>query len=515
MLTYLKYTLFTIVCVLFYGCIVSDNSSIRLKDKRPNIIILFTDDWGYADLGAYGNIDDIKTPNLDALTKQGILFTDAYITAPQCAPSRAGLLTGRYQQRFNFDSIQFGPLDNEEITIAEQLQKQGYVTGMVGKWHLEPNAACTHWAIKNHPELPIINSRVHNISYDIVKQYMPAAQGFDEYFVGELNSYRANYNLNGDNLNINGERFDQNGYRVDIQTDAGLAFIKRNAEKPFFLYLAHYAPHVPLEATQKYLSRFPGEMPERRRTALAMMSAVDDGVGKIIKLLKEKGIADNTLIMFASDNGAPLGVHQGQSMEDVLPVNKPEPAWDGSRNDPLKGEKGMLAEGGIRIPMIWSWPLKLPKGIVISEPVISLDMSASAIASANESIKLPEYLDGLNLIPWITGFESAPNRSLYWRFWNQAAIRKGKWKYYFNSEGRRMLFDLHKDKEEKNNLFYENQEMAFQFHSNMQNWTDELNPPGLSNTPLNDQEIKWFNHYYKNSQQLKNKKPVLEIGVEN
>ena len=458
----------------------------------PNVVLIFTDDWGYGDLGLFGELDHVKTPHLDALAEQGILFTDAYITAPQCSPSRAGLLTGRYQQRFNFDSIPNGPLPRTEVTVADRIHEAGYRTGMVGKWHLEPNAVCFDWAEKHCPE-QIVNRRVR-VPFPLSLPYYPQARGFDEFFKGEISNYWANYGLTGQNLAAEGEWVKDERFRVDIQTEAGLAFIDRNAERPFFLYLAYYAPHVPLEASEKYLSRFPGDMPERRRTGLAMMNAVDEGVGRLVERLKEQGIYENTLIMFTSDNGAPLGAHTGKPMNDVLPVGKAGPAWDGSRNDPLAGEKGMLAEGGIRVPMIWSWPARLPAGKTISEPVISLDMTASALASAG--VPLAEELDGEDLLPWLTGEASAPERALYWRFWNQAAIRDGDWKFLLTGDGREFLFQIQQDKEERRNLLSEHPDRAAEMRSDLASWCDELDPPGLPKRPLNIQEKGWYEHFF-------------------
>ncbi|GAA4447632.1 sulfatase-like hydrolase/transferase [Novipirellula rosea] len=462
---------------------------------RPNLIFIFADDWGYGDLSAMGNLSDVKTPHLDALSQQGVMFTDAYITAPQCSPSRAGLMTGRYQQRFGFDTIPDGPLPLDQLTVAERLREVGYATGMVGKWHLEPNAVCLKWAKQHQPD-GIQGNRVL-VRRDLSMPYWPQSRGFDEFFQGELNPYWANFDLRGKTLNPTGETVHDGRFRVDVQTDAGLAFIRRNADKSFFLYLAHYAPHVPLEASEKYLQRFLGDMPERRRTGLAMINAVDEGVGRIMKLLQDKGIADNTFVMFASDNGAPLGAHTGELMADILPVGKPGPAWDGSRNDPLRGEKGMVAEGGIRVPMIWSWPAKLPKGKIISEPVISLDMTVSALAAAGVNADSTSSLDGVDLVPWLSGIESQkPQRDLYWRFWNQGAVRDGDWKYILTGDGRELLFNIRDDKEEQHNLINSRRGRAKILRDKLKSWTSELKPPGLPSAPLNVQEVGWYKYYF-------------------
>jgi arylsulfatase A-like enzyme len=465
-------------------------------NHRPNIILVFTDDWGYGDLGVFKNLSDVKTPHLDKLSQRGVLFTDAYITAPQCSPSRAGLLTGRYQQRFGFDTIPDCPLPLNQLTLADRLRKEGYVAGMVGKWHLEPNSLSLKWARENQPDG--IRGRRVTVRRDLTLPYLPQARGFDEFFMGQRNRYWCNFDLAGSDLNRGGEFVDEDRFRVDVQTDAGLAFIRRNKARPFFLYLAYYAPHVPLEAPERYLGRFPGEMPERRRTGLAMINAVDEGVGRIMKLLQDEGIADNTLIMFTSDNGAPLGAHAGKVMADILPVDKPGPAWDGSRNDPLTGEKGMLAEGGIRVPMIWSWPSRLPRGTIVSDPVISLDMTASALAAAGVSDR--SALDGVDLVPILSGRQvKPPERNLYWRFWNQAAIRSGDWKYIVTGSGRELLFNLRDDKEEQHDLLTQQRERAVAMRAQLSQWTDQLRPPGLPSAPPNGQETRWYAHYFEAS----------------
>ncbi len=471
-----------------------EDGTVRTVDGRPNIIMLFTDDWGYGDLGVFQNRSDVKTPHLDKLSAQGVLFTDAYITAPQCSPSRAGLLTGRYQQRFGFDTIPDCPLPLEQSTVADRLKGAGYATGMVGKWHLEPNVMSLKWAKKNQPDG--IRGRRVKVRRDLAMPYFPQARGFDQFFMGQRGRYWCNFDLAGSDLKRDGEFVDERRFRVDVQTDAGLSFIRRNKSRPFFLYLAYFAPHVPLEAPEKYLDRFPGDMPERRRTGLAMINAVDEGVGRVMKLLRDEGISGETLIMFTSDNGAPLGAHAGKVMADVLPVDKPGPAWAGSRNDPLTGEKGMLSEGGIRVPMIWSWPSRLPAGKTVSDPVISLDMTASALAAAG--IDDRSGLDGLDLVPYLSGNVTEPaRRDLYWRFWNQAAIRSGDWKYIVTGSGRELLYTLRRDKEERHDLLPENREQATAMRAKLKRWADQLHPPELPSAPPNGQETRWYEHYFQ------------------
>jgi arylsulfatase A-like enzyme len=444
--------------------------------------------------------NDLKTPNIDALAKEGVICTAGYVTAPQCAPSRAGLMTGRYNQRIGFDTIPDGPLPLEEVTIAERLRDLGYATGHVGKWHLEPNHTCVKWARKEYPGQVVKqgNQEAVKLNQELVVKYQSGNQGFDDFFSGELNHYWCNYDLDGKDLTKGGEykQYPESDYRLDIQTDAARAFIDRNHKKPFFLYLAYYAPHVPLVAIEKYLSRFPGEMPERRRTALAMMAAMDDGVGRIREKLEGYGLSENTIIFYIADNGAPLGAHtEVGSMADVLPVDKPGIAWDGSNNGPLSGEKGMLMEGGIRVPYLVSWPAKLPKGLVYGEPVSSLDVAATCMVAAGRSV--PTDLDGVDLVPFLTGTATEP-RTLCWRFWNQAAIRQGKWKYFTMGDGTEYLVDLEADIKEQHNLLAQYPEKAQQLRAKLAKWTDELDPSGLPSKPPNDQEVNWYKYYLKN-----------------
>ena len=263
--------------------------------EKPNVIVIFTDDQGFADLGCQGSLKDLKTPHLDKLANDGVRCTSGYVTAPQCIPSRAGLLSGRDQNRFGLDANGIIPMPLEEVLIPQRLQKVGYVTGMVGKWHLDPNRASKEW-LKEH--LPDAKGPNPAIPHKLARPYLPDMRGFTDVFYGAMNSYWANFDLDGKDVKP-AKRVRKTGYRLDIQTDAALAFIDRNAKKPFFLYLPYYAPHVPLDATDKYLKRFPGEMPERRRMALAMLAAMDDGVGRIRERLTQHKLTENTLIFLS------------------------------------------------------------------------------------------------------------------------------------------------------------------------------------------------------------------------
>jgi uncharacterized sulfatase len=423
--------------------------------SKPNIIVVFTDDHGYADLSSQQVLDDVQTPHIDALAAGGVRMTSGYVTAPQCVPSRAGLLNGRYQNRFGVESNGM-PLDgfNALPTIAERLRQAGYATGMTGKWHLGPAAEI-------------------------------ARHGFDDVFYKNSNRPGwANYDLDGNRVPPGPER--SGLYHLDANSAAARAFIQRHHKRPFFFYLAYRAPHVPLDATEKYLKRFPGKMPERRRQALAMISAVDDGVGGVLQTLREYGIEEKTLIFFIGDNGAPLKIHK-------LDAPGGGPGWDGSLNDPLCGEKGMLAEGGIRVPFVVYWKGQLDAGKAYHHPVISLDVAATAVALAG----LPNdpQLDGVNLIPYLQGeCGDAPHVALYWRWIAQSAVREGRWKY-LRGGAREYLFDLSVDKEEKRNLLETNPEIADRLRSQLAAWASQMQPPGIETKQMSAVWEGYFDYY--------------------
>lgn len=461
---------------------------------RPNIIWVFTDDQGWADLGAQGVADDVKTPHLDALAARGVRFTQGTVTAPQCSPSRAGLLTGRYPQRFGFDNIADGPLPLDEPTIADRLAAAGYATGMIGKWHLEPN-----------PATQAFNRRTTGDADRVVRgpaffRYFPEQRGFTDVYKGELNRYRRTYKLNAadavDTTAADGpgriETVDHPAYRITTQTRAATAFITRHRDRPFFLYLAYFAPHVPLDATPELLARFPGPMAERRRHALAMIAAMDDGVGAIVARLEKLGLAGRTMIVFLSDNGAPIKIHKHDRT-----LKWKGGAWDGSINDPLNGEKGTLLEGGIRVPFVLAWPGAVPGGRVIDTPVSSLDLAPTALAVAGiEPPGPPEApLDGEDLGPLLRDATPLPERALFWRFWNQAAVREGPWKLLHLADGRQRLFHLVDDPEERHDRATEHPDVVGDLTARLDAWTQTLKPAGLPRGAINDQETAFFDAY--------------------
>jgi arylsulfatase A-like enzyme len=425
------------------------------KTARPNIIVFFTDDHGYADLGCQGVVEDIKTPRVDALAASGVRMLHGYSTAPQCVPSRGGLLTGRFQSRFGLED-NGSSLDgfNRQSTIAARLQAAGYVTAQFGKWHLGPAAEITR-------------------------------HGFKHVFAQNASApFSANITVDGHDrpMGTMGQEF----YHIDACSRAAAAVIERYHDQPFFLYVAYRAPHVPLDPPKAYLDRFPGTMPERRRKALAMLSAVDDGVGRIHDTLEKHGLVEKTLIFYLSDNGAPLKIHK---------LDEPGggAGWDGSLNDPLNGEKGMLTEGGIHVPFIVSWPGTIPGGKVYPHPVTALDVAATAAALAG--VPVTTDLDGVNLVPHLRGeIKLPPHEALYWRWAAQSAIREGKWKLLRGGE-REYLFDLDADLQEKHNLATEHPEIVERLRARLQAWCAQLQPPGLATAPMNRAWNRYYDHY--------------------
>ena len=437
----------------------------QISQRTPNVLVFFTDDQGFADLGIQNILDDIKTPNIDRLAQQGVRFTNGYITAPQCSPSRAGLLAGRYQQRFRLDENSHIPMSIEQRTIAERFRQHGYKTGAFGKWHLEIMNTSKEWGQQNYPEIQPF--RADQVPLDVQLSYFPHERGFDDMFVGYTGSYWRNVDLLGRKTEV--ERYSDNAFRVDLTTEATMSFIDKNWQRPFFAYVAHYAPHVPLEAPQEYLDRFPEDMPNRRRYALAMMSALDDGIGKITNQLSNYNILDNTIIMFISDNGAPLG----DDMTDA-PIPNRQEAWNGSMNAPFTGEKGMLTEGALRVPYLLHWPDGIDASQVVDTPVSSLDAVYTALKAAQ--IEELDELDGQDLLPLLNNNDSSEfdTRPLFWRFFFQRAVRQGDWKYMQVGIEREYLFDMTKSEPESVNLIDSNQAKAQELRDLYWQWSAEM-----------------------------------------
>lgn len=473
------------------GTSTADQPVVRTSDL-PNIIFIFTDDHGYADLGAQGVVSDLKTPHLDQLAKTGVRMTSGYVTAPQCTPSRAALMTGRYQQKFGVEDNNYSPMPLSQATLAEKLSAIGYKTGIMGKWHLDVNGASKLWYDEVYAPGSSVPFNENTIPLEEKLKYYPESRGFQDNFVGYSTNYRANFTLSGQSISPQNVR--DNRFRVDVITEAATTFIDRHKADPFFMYVPYYAPHVPLEATREYLDLFPGPMPERRRYALAMLAAVDAGVGRMVQKLESYGIDDDTLIVFMGDNGAALNLTKA----DVLPVaasTDPQgrSVWNGSLNDPWVGEKGMLSEGGIRVPFLMRWKSHLPEGLVYNEPVISIDASTTAAALAGLSTA---EMDGINLVPYLKNTTSKPNRALYWRFMQQSAVRQGKWKYLRTADEGEYLFDLTSDQHEQVNLLTQHPAIAKSMHTQLTTWSATLKTPGLPSGILLGADKYWYDHYF-------------------
>ena len=466
----------------------SDGSSSVSNSDRPNVIVIFTDDMGYADLGVQNQRVDVKTPNIDSIARNGVRMTQGYVTAPQCTPSRAAMVTGQYQQRFGVDDNRYTPMSLNVRTMGEHFQSMGYSTGIVGKWHLEIDQNSKEWIANNYPAINTSGFNPNMIPLDVRKQYFPNNRGYTDTYFGYTNTYWSTFDLDG---NTKAESYIQNNaYRIDAVSDAAVSFIKRNHDNPFYLHVAHYAPHVPLEATQKYLSRFSDVGVQRRKYALAMISAVDDGVGRILDTLAEHQVLDNTLIFFISDNGAPLGLDMSN-----VPVTVQSEAWDGSMNTPWVGEKGMLTDGGIRVPFLMQWPKKIPAGITVNQPVVSLDAAYTALKSAGASSNILNQLDGVDLLPAVSGSaDYLGQRAIFWRFWAQSAVRVGQWKYIKAGTNLEYLFDMNSAEHEHKNLFSSNPAKAEELKILLENWEGTLLRQ-VGNIGLNTEEKSWYEYF--------------------
>ncbi len=352
------------------------------SQTKPNILLIVGDDMGYADVGFHG-CKDIPTPHLDALAQSGVKCTNGYVSGPYCSPTRAALLTGRYQQRFGHEFNPTGKhgMPNSEVTLANRLKAAGYATGLVGKWHLGSEEAM-----------------------------QPQSRGF-EHFYGFLGGAHSYFDAKG--IRRGTTPIKEMEYTTDDFGREAVAFIDQNKTRPWFLYLAFNAVHTPMHATDSRLAKFSHIKDEQRRTYNAMMLGIDDAVGRVRNHLHENGLDNNTLVMFISDNGGP-------TMKGVT-VN-------GSLNTPLRGSKRTTLEGGIRVPFLVSWPAQL-KPAVYEQPVIQIDLTATSYAAAGLSASPDWKLEGVNLLPYLRWeIQSPPHKALFWRFGDQMAIRQGDYK---------------------------------------------------------------------------------------
>jgi len=436
---------------------------------KPNILVILVDDFGYGDLSIHG-CKDIPTPHIDALAGSGVRCTNGYISAPQCSPTRAGLLTGRYQQRFGHE-YNSAPLDSglslKETTLADRLKAAGYKTGLVGKWHLGSD-----------------------------EQHHPLSRGFDEFygFLGGANPYLPQGPKAVVPRIVRGrDPIDEKQFLTEAFAREASAFIDRHQKAPFFLYLAFNATHGPMQAPDSYLANFQAIQDENRRTYAAMTAALDDAVGAVLAKIKSSGLEQNTLVFFHSDNGGPTDVNA-------------------SRNDPFRGVKGEVREGGIRTPFFVKWPGKLPAGKTYDQPVIQLDIHPTVLAAAG--ISLPADAkppDGVNLLPHLAGEKAgAPHETLYWRFnfppgrpeRHKWAIRHGDWKLFTDIAGNRTadegavagetikLVNLATDIREEKDLSSQHPEKAKELKALWDKWNAEMMPPGGDNPAPKDAETK-------------------------
>lgn len=417
---------------------------------KPNVLLIVADDLGYHDVGFQGS-KEIPTPHLDRLAASGVRCTNGYVSHPFCSPTRAGIMTGRYQHRFGHennpvwlpeDTKQGLPLD--QITLPQLMQKAGYATGAVGKWHLGA-----------HP------------------QFHPMKRGFDEYFgaLGGGHIYFPDQKAGAEYtipLNRNGVDEPQKKYLTEQFGDEASSFISRHAgqEKPWLLYLAFNAPHTPLQAPEAWLEKLAHITDKNRRTYAAMICALDAAVGQVLDRLDSTKQRENTLIFFISDNGGPNLSGKG--------------AGNFTDNSPLRGAKGMVYEGGMRVPFLVSWPAKLRPG-TYDQPVIALDILPTAIALAGGEVPQDRVIDGVNLIPYLSGEKAdAPHERLFWRSQGPLgnhAVRQGNWKLVHLHGGKPELYDLGKDIGETKNLVTEKPEIVAQLTAAITKWEKGTIPP--------------------------------------
>ena len=409
------------------------------EPRKPNIVLIVADDLGYGETGAQGYATDIPTPHIDAIARNGVRFTQGYVSAPLCSPTRAGLMTGRYQQRFGHEfnpgpkakaDTVFG-LPRSEATLAERLQSLGYATGMVGKWHLGYSPEKT-----------------------------PTERGFGSFFgfLGGAHPYLPGGG--GAEVFRGSQAVTEKEYLTDAFAREAVAFIDQHQREPFFLYLPFNAVHAPLQASEKYLGRFAGIKDSKRRTFAAMLTAMDDAVGRVLGRLAELKLSEQTLIVFVSDNGGPT------------PTTS-------SGNGPLHGYKGQVWEGGIRVPFMMQWAGHLPAGRVYERPVMSLDIHATAVAAAGASVSPEWKLDGVNLLPYLLGENTGrPHETLYWRMGEKHAIRDGDWKLLVEQGATApALFNLATDIGEKNNLAAAQPEKLKELVARYDAWASQMSAP--------------------------------------
>tara|TARA_R110002051_G_scaffold319452_1_gene403537 strand:+ start:7301 stop:8716 length:1416 start_codon:yes stop_codon:yes gene_type:complete len=448
----MKNTTLLFFILIAFNCIQAQKSN-EIKKQSPNIIIILADDLGYNDVG-FNGCKDIPTPNIDKIATNGVKFTNAYVSYAVCGPSRAGLITGRYQDRFGFGrNPLFAPNDPamglplSEETLASALKKADYKSVALGKWHLGAHES----------QRPL--QRGFDDFFGFLSgghQYFPELWTLkDEYEVkAQFDAYRTK-------LLRNTKRIEENEYLTDALSREAVNYIEKYKEEPFFMYLAYNAPHAPLQATDKYLKRFPNIKDKKRKTYAAMVSAMDDGVGRVMNKLEALGLTENTIVFFLSDNGGPE-------------------KNNGSDNGVLRAGKGQLFEGGIHVPFAMQWPGKIPSGTIYESSIISFDIFATAIANSVKPIKTKNDLDGVDLIPYINGIKKTPPHDyLYWRKFDadNHALRNNKGDKIVMIKEKSMLFNLNTDISETNNLIHKQKEVFEHLEETYQNWNSQMLDP--------------------------------------
>lgn len=425
---------------------------VKRVSDMPNVIILLADDLGYGELGCQGN-GQIPTPNIDSIAKAGVRFTSGYVTAPNCSPSRAGLITGRYGTRFGHEFNPTGTrnsnpktgLPSGQKTLGYHLQKAGYVTGVFGKWHL--GATTQYHPYRRgfdeffgflHEGHYFVPEPWEGVSTWLRRETLPGGGKGRRTFGKVTYSTHMKYSepeYDADNPILRGSQpVNEKEYFTDALTREAVDFIGRHSEKPFFLFLAYNAVHSPLQGADKYMEKFEHIEDIQRRIFAAMLANLDDSVGAVMSKLREEGLEKDTMVYFISDNGGPT--------EELT-----------SSNLPLKGGKGQMYEGGIRVPFMVQWPGNIPKGKVYDRPVITTDIFATTFAAAQVSIPKGKKYDSVNILPYINGEKTGdPHDTLYWRQGVKSALRKGDMKIVRSRKGTWELYDLSKDISENNNL---------------------------------------------------------------
>lgn len=413
-----------LTCCLFLLCIFQVGILIA---KQPNVVVLLADDLGYGELGCQGN-PQIPTPHIDSIAANGVRFTSGYVSGPNCSPSRAGLLTGRIPTRFGYEFNPIGSKNEEpgyglppnEITIAERLHDAGYTTGLFGKWH-QGGTARYHPFRHGFDEFFGFTHEGHyfvpppyvGVTTMLRRKTLPGGKegrwvgSRDLIYSTHMGSNEPDYDANNPIVR-GGQPVVEEQYLTDALTREAVSFIQRNDDKPFFLYLAYNAVHSPLQGAKAYMEKFTHIEDIHRRIFAAMLANLDDSVGAVLKQLRDSGIEEETLIFFLSDNGGPT--------RELT-----------SSNFPLRGEKGQMYEGAIRVPFMVQWKGKIPRGKLFHSAVSAMDLFATAAVAANTTI--PDLVEGVDLVPYLNGEkEGLPHETLYWRQGGRTALRHGDWK---------------------------------------------------------------------------------------